>query len=558
MPEGIEKYLPWAPPVNPRFAFALPSETKTHTRINNAGSHLAPAVGRTTETAAVQVLAGRQRNTGGIYVGDPFSANAPLAPGTPAGGSRLKVRGVKESAATAKEATEMAAPAANVFVPPFSAAGGGDGTDERESYAFRRRFSSRDTRSEEQHSPSTLIAGRTSSSETIPATEEAPAKLATASSGVAKATVFSVGCAADKRCRGREFVPHASKPTFFSFGAESNFPAAGAENVSGVHSLVGGEGSVAGGRKPYVFGRGVVSRRAGSKEESAPSTFTFRAPNSASGTVPIPAVAAAKETTASFVVAMATVSSIGVAGNGEGRGKRLAPHVCESNRLPFGVAASSAVAGDGLARMPASTVAPVPTVEIIEAKPSAAHLPTVGPAQSSQRALGLRGEKATFGASNDVDAIDTTIAPPIVPLIAKSTGTTIRKGMKYVVSGRRVSSDEAIVYAMEARLRAIQGRSKNPAAIGRQIERNERVRPKILLEVRGHDDGRNTNVDNTADVDINGEVKYGVDVEEEKEEGDRDDDCGAQVSLGVKQRYTRLLSTVWRHPCGPTPFRLLL
>lgn len=536
MPEGVETYVAWAPSVNPQFAFALPSQTKTPTGINHAGSHLPPAVGRTTETADVQVLAGRQRNTSGSYVGDPFSVNASLAPGTPAGGARLKVGGIKEPAVTAKEAAEMVAPAANVFEQPFSATGGGDRADERESYAFRRRSSSRDARSEEQPSPSTLIAAKTSSSEAIPATEDAPAKIATASSGVAMATVFSVGCAANKGGRGREFMPHASKPSSFSFGAGSNFPAAVTENVSGVHSLAGGEGKIAGGQKPYVFGRGVLSRRAGSKEKPAQSKFTFRAPNSASGTVPIAAVAAAKETTASFIVSMATVSSIGVAGNGEGKGKRLAPHACESNRLPFGVAASSAVAGDGLARMPASTVAPVPAVEIFEAKPSAAHLPTVEPAQSSQRVLGLRGENATFSASNDVGAIDSTIAPPIVPLIATSTATTIRKGVKYVVSGRRVSSDEAIVYAMEARLRAIQGRSESLAAIDRQIMRNERVRPKLLLEVRGHDDGRNTNVDNTADVDINGEVKYGVEVEEAKEEGDKDDGCVAQVGLCVKQR----------------------
>lgn len=468
----------------------------------------------------MQILTGRQRITGGGHVGDPFSVNAPLTSGTPAEGSQLKVGGVNQPGFTAKEAAETAAPAANVLAPPLSAGGGSDRADERE-YAFGRRFSSRGGRSEERSSLFTFICEMIGTSETLPATEVATPEVAMASSGVAMATVFSMGHAGKREGRGRGLVPHASEPSSFSFGAGPGCPSAAMANVPGVDSLAGNEGNDAGGRKPYVFGRGVESQCVGSNKEPSSPMFTFCAPNATSGTEPV----------ASVTAGMVPATSMGAAVYGEGRGKGLVPHACESSRLPFGDAASSALADDEVAHMPASTVAPVPTAETAKAKASAARLPTVGPARPSQHAPGLQGLRVNFAASADADTIGSTIAALKVPPIATSTETAIRKGVKYVIRGRRVSSGEASVHAMAARFRANQDRSERLAEIDAQIMKNERFWfPGHPLFCR-HGVGRKTNVGDANDVD--GEVK--PDVEEEgKGGGDSDDGCSVQVMLSVK------------------------
>lgn len=506
--------------MNPQLTFSLPPQTKTHTGINHAGSHLAPAVGRMTDAAAVQILTGRQRITSGDHVGDTFSVNAPLTSETPAEGSQLKVGGVNQPAFTAKEAAETVAPAANVLAPPFSAVGGSDRADEREC-AFGRRFSSRGGRSEERSSLFTFICEMIETSEFLPATEVATPEVATASSGVAMATVFSMGCAQKRGGRGRGLAQHASDPSSFSFGAGSDCPSAAMANVPGVDSLAGNESSDSGGRKPYVFGREVASRCAGSKKEPGPPMFTFCAPNAASGTVPVAAVTAG----------MVSATSMGAAVNGEGRGKGLVPHACESSRLPCGVAASSALAGDEVARMPVSTVAPVPTAETKKAKASAALSPTVGPARPSQHALDLQELRVNFAASADADTIGSPFAALKVPPIATSTGTAIRKDVKYVIRGRRVSSGEASVHAMAARFRANQDRSERLAAIDAQLMKNERDWFSGHPLFPRHDVGRKTNVGDTNDVDR--DVKHDVE-EEGKRGGDRDDGCSVQVMLVAK------------------------
>lgn len=135
--------------------------------------------------------------------------------------------------------------------------------------------------------------------------------------------------------------------------------------------LAGGRGGDTDKPKPYAFGS---ARVAGSRQESAAPNFTFCAPGAASGAVPVTAVAAAGEATASFIAAMALLSSMEDAGDGEDRlGGPMPP-----GRLFVGVAAPPAVAGDRVVLVQASTVAPVPNAEAREAKSSAARLPAVG------------------------------------------------------------------------------------------------------------------------------------------------------------------------------------
>ena len=99
-------------------------------------------------------------------------------------------------------------------------------------------------------------------------------------------------------------------------------------------------------------------------------------------------------------------------------------------------------------------------METSEAIISAAHLPTVGPARLSQRVPGLGGKPVTFVAGDEVDAIGSTIPPPIAPSIAKSTRTAIRKRVEFVIGGRRASPDEVSIHAVEVRFRATLDRSK--------------------------------------------------------------------------------------------------
>lgn len=150
-------------------------------------------------------------------------------------------------------------------------------------------------------------------------------------------------------------------------------PAMGGTHRAGALPIVlaGGRGGDTDKPKPYVFGSARVDE---SSQESTATRFTFCAPGAASGAVPVAAVAAAGEATASFIAAMALVSSMEDAGDGEGRVGRLVP----PGRLFVGVEALPAVTGDGVARMQASTVAPVPIAEASEAKASAARLPAVG------------------------------------------------------------------------------------------------------------------------------------------------------------------------------------
>lgn len=300
--EGVEDDLARAPPVNPKFTFALPPQRKSHTSTNHAGSRKA---------AAVQLLAGGKRSTRGGHVGEPFSANTPLTPGTPGKGFRFKVGGVEESAVTAKESAETTAPVANVLAPPCLAGGGDGRAGEREPYVFGRTLAPGGARSEEQPSPFRFVFGRTGVSEALPVTE-----------------------------------------------------------------------------------------------------------------VPAP-----KDATAAFFKAMSTVSAMGDAGNGGGRG---------------------------------------------------------------------------------------------------NAQTTFREGVKYVIKGRRVSSDEAGVYAMEARLRALQDKSERVAAVH---HKNILQCSHPLLQPHRHD--YDCESEDGFDLDSDGEVKDDLG-EEGKGDGGSDDGYGAQVTLGAK------------------------
>ena len=97
----------------------------------------------------------------------------------------------------------------------------------------------------------------------------------------------------------------------------------------------GGGGRDAGEWKPYAFGRGDVSRRAGSKEQSTPPKFTFRAPDSTLGAVTDATVATPKEATASSIAAMATVCSMADAGDRGVRGKRFKPARLRKDFIPI-------------------------------------------------------------------------------------------------------------------------------------------------------------------------------------------------------------------------------
>lgn len=136
----------------------------------------------------------------------------------------------------------------------------------------------------------------------------------------------------------------------------------------------------------------------------------------------------------------------------------------------------------------------------------------------------------TFGAGGDVDAIDSTTAPPIAPPVGRPAGTAIRKGVKYMIGGRRVSSDEAIVYDKAVTLRAKQDRSARLAKISHK-EMEQELSHHSWEQVGSKEEG--------------------------KGEGVSDDGCGAQVRLGCKAGMRRS-KAVWSYSRVSTPFCLAI
>ena len=311
---------------------------------------------------------------------------------------------------------------------------------------------------------------------------------------------------------------------------------AGGADVSGAPRtfFVGGEGGDSGECRPYTF---ESPRAAGPHYESAAPVFPSADPDTAPGVARVPAAVAAKDSTASCIASIATVSSMENAVNGEGRGEGLWP----PSRPSFGIAASSAVVRNGVTRMQASTVAPVPIGEANGAEASASPLPAaVGPGLTSLGASGLRGEIATFGAGDGVGGVDVK-STAAAPLIGKSTGPTIRKGARFVIGGRRVSSDEAVVSHMAEKLRQKQDMSDRLAAIGHKETVQERSHPLFQQNA-------------LADVHV-----VSNDLEEKGEgngegNGESDDGCGAQVSLGVCIAGGTPSRAVWSCSRGSSSF----